>query len=73
MGKRAKRSWILVPEIGLGLTLLLILAVGIYVLVTPLPAAAVPLASQLFDVQGRPIAKFYTCLLYTSTAISGMR
>lgn len=60
MGKRAKRSWILVPEIGLGLTLLLILAVGIYVLVTPLPAAAVPLASQLFDVQGRPIAKFYT-------------
>ena len=60
MGKRAKRSWILIPEIILGLAIILILVVGIYVLVTPLPEAAMPLASQLFDIEGRPIAKFYT-------------
>lgn len=60
VGKRAKKSWFLISELALGLALLVILAIGIYILVTPLPAATVPLASQLFDVQGRPIAKFYT-------------
>ncbi|MGI6129326.1 MAG: transglycosylase domain-containing protein [bacterium] len=60
VGKRAKRSWFMASEITLGLALLLFLALGIYILVTPLPAAAVPLASQLFDIEGRPIAKFYT-------------
>ncbi|NLG87284.1 MAG: PBP1A family penicillin-binding protein [Firmicutes bacterium] len=60
MGKRARKSWHFASELVLGLVLLLILALGIYILVTPLPAATVPLASQLFDVQGQPIAKFYT-------------
>ncbi|NMA54890.1 MAG: PBP1A family penicillin-binding protein [Firmicutes bacterium] len=60
VGKRAKRSWNLIPEIGLGIVLLLLLAMGVYILATPLPAAAVPLASQLFDLHGEPIAKFYS-------------
>lgn len=58
--KHLRKSRINLLRVALGGLLLLLLILGLYILFTPLPPAAVPLASRLFDVRGQQIASLYT-------------
>ncbi|NLY50466.1 MAG: PBP1A family penicillin-binding protein [Firmicutes bacterium] len=47
-------------KITVGVVLFLIIALGVYVLASPLPPADVPLSSRVFDVNGKLIASLYS-------------
>ncbi|BCV23984.1 penicillin-binding protein [Gelria sp. Kuro-4] len=58
--KHVRRTSVTLVKLALAAVLVLALAFGAYVLFTPLPQAAVPLASRLFDIQGQQVASLYT-------------